>query len=390
MAKLVNDYEKSTLLNYPGKRHEGSFLLVGETKEIHDLSDNPYDALKEADIELEQHGFAPIRERVPVLAFGRNGSPEGAASKTEKFNNGLMQSNELGTFPMLRAELSGHDVVWHGRLGQKGGYFAELIATPENPDATVEVWVQFLTTEQLATIHTTEGETYEVSMVPNVSLGEGLAINTIGYTARDASVLLDEAGEPISVEGISRSGHDRKTMTVHEALEYTLGHQAVVEALGGAMTPDEFLHEGENLELLSERKARQAKVYGALVAAGMSEGFRYEAEGNRYFRTDFDSLPRGIDRAASVSEVVILPEQHLAAIRPNSSVVAAKEQALHEKYPDDTPERTRVRALNVLDPVASLRKKAGSELTDPRRAERLEKWKRDFDAHHSNHVAADL
>lgn len=378
MKTTIGHYEKSTPLNYPGERHEDNFMLVhGDVLES--LPVDPYEAIKQADELLASQGFAPVSERVPVLAFGRNASPEGAASKTEKYKNGIVSTDDLGTFPMLKASLKGHDVVWHGRPGQTSNYFAELVDTPQAPDASVEVWVQFLTTEQLASIHATEGVTYEVAEVPHVALGNGLEIDTIGYTAKAASNLLDDDGNKISVKGINREGHAGVEMNVREALDYTLGQEAVAAAMG-TITTDEFLEIGRTAPL-AERKANQLKIQDALVAEGKSAPFAYANPGYRYFRADFDSLPRGIGQSTEVPDTYQLMEQHLAGVRPLQEVLDAKKAALAEKYPDETAKQIAKRAVKLLDPAQAMRQKTHDELHDANREARLAEWKKRFDIH---------
>lgn len=347
MVTSIDKFESSTPLNYPGQRHDGNFLLV-DGEALNDVSQHPAEALAQFDELLAEKGLPLIADRIPVLAFGRNASPTGAASKIEKFGHGEMTPGDLGTVPMLRGALPAHDVVWHGRPGQVGNYFAELIDTPKAPDAHVEVWVQFLSTEQLAIIHTSEGLTYELSEIPHVDLGDGIVIDTVGYTAREASVALDENGRPISVAGIDRDGHDGESLTVREMLEKTLGSGAVELALGKRQTADEYITEGQGMKL-KERKARQTVVDTALIEQSLKRPFRYEGEGLRFGRADFTSLPRGITGEPSHQTLIPMMEQHIAAIRPSK-------EALEN---------------GAVDPAKLIRKRATDELLDAQREARL-------------------
>src|SRR6266568_2126652 len=113
MVKSIEAFGRPTPFNYPGERNQGNFMLIGG-KNVVDISEEEALDRIEAD------------NRIPVLAFGRNASPTGAVGKTTRYAKGELTTATLGTFPMIKATLPGHDVVLHGRPSQVGGYFAEL------------------------------------------------------------------------------------------------------------------------------------------------------------------------------------------------------------------------------------------------------------------------
>jgi hypothetical protein len=372
MNKTVDQFTYTSPLEYPGKRNDKSYLLV-DGHEVIDLSTHPLEALESIDQMLAEKGLPLIDERVPVLAYGRNASPSGAATKLEKYSGGESPKEELSTVPVMKGTLKGHDVVWHGRPGQTGGYFAELINGDEVTDTEVEVWVEFLTAEQLAAIHATEGETYEVSEIKGVNLGDDLSIDVIAYTARQASVLLDGVnGKPIAVAGVERQKSNFDVMNVPQALTYTLGQEAVVAALmDDGITPDSYVHAGAAMPLAG-RKARQQDVHTALVDSGLSRPYTHEVDEALHFgRADFNNLPTGISGKPVHTEVLHLMEENLRRIRPTAEALQEKADALQAKYDTEDNDQRLARARRLLDPVVRLRDLATRELTDENRQKRL-------------------
>lgn len=349
-------------------------MLAGE--ELMPLSANTAEAMTEIDTYLADRQLPLLKDRVPVLAFGRNASPSGAATKAEKYSHGTVTTEQLSTIPMLKGTLSDHDVVWHGRPSQGSGYFAELLQSDDTKGTDVEAWVQFLTTEQLAAVHTTEGTTYGFTEVGGVDLGDGISIDAVGYTARQASVLLDSPdGKPIAVAGIDRSNSQLEVMDVRGALQHTLGQEAVAAALGDQYHGDAktFFEQGQSIAKLSDKKLRQSAVHEALQATGISRDFRYANDGLHFGRAEIDSLPRGIAKNphTSAPETIQLMEQHIAGIRPSAAFVATESARLTKKFPSDSPERIKQRVRNVHDPAQTIRTRAHDELLDPVREQRL-------------------
>lgn len=363
-------YKREGLMDYPGKRVEGGFITTGS--EVIRIPDDGAEALEHIDRYLAAHNYPTIAERIPVVAYGANASPGSLATKFDKYSTDgtAMTADEMRTVPCIPAQLRGSDVVWHGRPGQGGGYFAELYHGPEVTDTDVEVVVEFLTPEQLAVLHTTEGETYGVATIEGVHLADDLPdIEAVAYLARDASVLLDANGEIVSVAGVKRSGAERPEWTVREALSYTLGMEAVQRSLG-ALTP-----EGYQAQLagqpLSAKKAVQRDVHEALVDAGASRAMRHSlVDTQAVGRANFTSLPRGLQPAATHHEgpvPVELMEASIARIRPSAEAREARIQALRAAK----PERSLAAIRQAVDPAERLRAQLAKELRDPARAEAL-------------------
>lgn len=366
--KNIADFPYGGVIDYPGLRNSTNFIL--DNGQIIDLPEDTSEALIVIDELLEQKHLPVISERVPVLAFGRNAGPEGLYAKMKKYE----AFGDLVTIvPTLRSVLHGHDVVWHGRPGQSGGYFAELFTSEDTTKTSVEAWVQFLTPEQLAIIHTTEGVTYEVTEVPDVSLGKDLAITVVAYTSREASMLLDSSdGKPIAVAGVERHQSDLEVMDVREVLQYTLGQESVKRALGGAYSVDAFLEEGAIMNL-ADKKRRQASVHQALMSIGVSRPFRYPGQGVRHGRASLEPLPRGLEGTPASHHTLRLMEEQVAAIRPTEDMISTKVSLLRHKYPELDDTDLRLKALKLLDPVQTLRIRAHDELLDFEREQQLRK-----------------
>lgn len=369
--KSVADFAPSSPMNYPGERHTGNFLMLGG-EEILDVPDNPEMAIGQIDQLLLQRDEPKIEARVPVLAFGRNASPGGVVQKAVKYTHGEFSLQELGTVPMLQGSLAGHDVVWHGRPGQVGGYFAELERLEEADATEVEVWVQFLTNEQLAVIHATEGVTYELSGIADVHLGGGLYVDTVGYTAREACVLLDDNKDTIPVAGIKRTNNNKEAMDATSVLQYTLGQKGVEQALLQDFTPESYINTGKELSLLA-RKERQQVVDIALRDAGRSRGYRYDTNQLRYGRADFSSLPRGVGEVGvrAHQDTVNLMEHDIARIRPSRETLLQKLNVVMEEFPHLSQDQAMRKVRKRYDPAEAVRKRASDELLDPNREERL-------------------
>lgn len=376
MIKSLAEFAAPTPENYPGERHPNSYLLADD--KVIDVSSDPTEALEQFDEMLSERGQPLIADRIPVLAYGRNASPTGAATKTETYSHGQLSAKDLATIPMMPATLADHDVVLHGRPAQGGGVFGELYGGDDVKGTDVEVWLQFLTKEQFAILHTTEGETYEVSRVSGVSLGEDMTIDAVGYTAREASVLLRD-GKPMALSGIRRNNSPLEQIgnvaTVPEALSYVLGHEAV-SAAAGAETPQDYIEKASGLPNLKARKELQASVYGAMQESGITTPCAHPSDDLRFGRAEFYSLPHGVDQPHHSSVDVPTLEQHVKKIRPRLLALARKGIELEAKYADEGLDLRIERARNLLDPARKIRIRAHNELRDPNRERRLdEAWR---------------
>jgi hypothetical protein len=362
---LVSEYARQGIFDYPGPRYESNFITDNET--LFEIPDTTPEAIESIDAYLEEKGLPKLAERIPVIAYGANVSPGTMTSKFGKYpTEGTYASyEEMHTVPVLHGTIEESDVVWHGRPSQAGSYFAELYQGEATKDAHVKVAISFLTPEQVAVMHTTEGDTYGVSSM-EVTLADGYTFEGIFYGARDASILLDEKGSPISVAGVTREGTDYSVMTPREALDYTISSDAVQEALNGR-TVEEYIAEGPQLTL-KEKKARQVVVQNALQKEKKTLPLRHGAlDENDYGRANFISLPRGVEALKAHSDLLELMETSIARIRPNREERELREAAYRQKRPDATEREVRAAA----DPAERLRQLASNALTDPARARAL-------------------
>jgi hypothetical protein len=368
MTKLASDFERRGVLDYPGRRNEVNFITDG--KEVTDLSPDNAVALDQMDTYLKERNLPGLAERIPVLAYGANVSPGNLMTKFDKYDTeGTDTSKEaMKTVPNLYVTMENTDAVWHGAPGgYAGGYFAELYQGEEVEGTTMKAVVQFLTPEQLAVMHTTEGDSYGISVIQNIDLGNGDTIDAVSYVARKSNVLLDNDGKPIAVQGVERQNSDLEVMTPRDALAYTLGTEGVSHAIG-AMSPEEYVESNKELTA-KEKNARQSVVQSALESEGRSREMRHPTiDTNNYGRANFVSLPRGVERADRVDHRRIeLLEQSLAGIRPDRAEFEKRMLARYEASPNRSEE---LNSMDV-DPVLKLRNQATNELADPKRAEAL-------------------
>lgn len=364
---LVSEFLRQGTLDYPGRRYENNFITDNE--KLFDIPSTTPEAFDAIEAYLEEKCLPSLSERIPVICYGANVSPGAMTSKFGKYpTEGTDVSyEEMHTVPVLYGSIKGSDVVWHGRPAQAGGYFAELYEGDTTKDTTVQVAVEFLTPEQLAVMHTTEGDTYGVSST-EVTLPDGYKVEGLFYGAREASILLDPAGEPISVAGVKREGSERSVMTPAQALDYTLSSDAVRERLG-EKTTDEYLTEAGELPL-KDKKALQVLVQRALQAEGKSVAINHPALTERnYGRTNFISLPRGVTSAKAHSNNLELMETSIARIRLPKEERERKIQERSIERPNSSLSAHRM----AIDPAERLRELNTNALTDPNRAKALAK-----------------
>ncbi|MEM6492236.1 MAG: gamma-glutamylcyclotransferase family protein, partial [Pseudomonadota bacterium] len=93
------------------------------------------------------HRSTPMSQRTPVIAYGANRSPERIA---EKFDDLVGPQSVV---PMLKAELSGFDVVFSAHISSYGAIPATL---GYRPGVTVEVSVLYLDGPQLERLDASE------------------------------------------------------------------------------------------------------------------------------------------------------------------------------------------------------------------------------------------
>jgi hypothetical protein len=234
---------------------------------------------------------------------------------------------QLQITPFQEAEVTG-GVVWHGKQGQSGSVFAELYDGPLVAEGTTtNCKVSWVTKEQLAVLHTTEGVTYHLAEIEARAGSDEKPIKAYAYVAGRSSILL-KGGKaiPVARPGIEQA-HD--SMTAREAVAFMLGRIADVQAVGlpQATTPEGLVAEMTSQKTLADKKALQTAVQRALTSKGASQGFSYPAPyGARIGRADFNFLDD--------YHTLHLLEESVASIRkPDAAknIVAAVRRRAHNE-----------------------------------------------------------
>ena len=337
----VDEYVQRDVFDYPGRRHEGNFVSDGVT--IFEAPADPQAAIAFMNRYLVEKGLMTIDERIPVLAYGRNASPAAFQAKMNVYatDGDTAENTELQTVPYIEAFVHGSDVVWHGKPSRVGSYFSELYTGDEVKDAKVSAFVQFLTPAQLALLHTSEGATYGVTEQHEVELLDGTVFDAVSYSAHQGSVLLDENGQPIRVDGLNRQPL-LPSMTAREAASFTLATREVRDVTG-IQNPEEYVAYIATRHP-SEQSKIQNSVFAALKKAKKTREYRHPSVAtDNLGRANFSNLPRGVQRHHSSSEGLELMEQSLASLKEKGRRGA----------------------------IEKIRRQATDELLDPRRAEDL-------------------
>lgn len=346
----VTDYQDPSdkveaALRYPGARPEASFMTDGET--VTPLPDTFAEFKQAADKMLVAQGLPTIDQRYPVLAYGANASPARLRAKMKKFDPDMRSDMQM--VPNIMATVPDAAAVWHGRQGQGGSVFAELYQGPEVEGVNLQAHVAFVTKEQLATFHTTEGATYAVAEIP-VIFGTGDAAEhgkVNAYVALRSQIALED-DKPILVENLNHTGATLLHKTVEQMAEKML-RQA-----GSDTDVRDYI--AETLpKPLAEKKKLQAAIGNVLIEQGHARTFVFTnpESGILIGRTDFTSLPGGQDK-----HLLQIPEMALQAIRPDPAGLAERMEKLAIKYPD----RTYAERLILIDPARKISVQAHDEL----------------------------
>ncbi|MDB5170273.1 MAG: hypothetical protein JWN82_669 [Candidatus Saccharibacteria bacterium] len=305
----VDSYQPTTdavekLLDYPGDRPATSFMTNGT--EVVLLPEAYQDFVEAADERLRELDLPTIEERIPVLAYGSNASPARLRDKMSKFATDSPEA--MQTIPHCMATLPDTIAVWHGQPGQTGSIFAELYRGPEARGASLRAHVAFLTREQLAAVHTTEGKTYSVAELP-VKIGNERSYtetSVLSYVALKSQVLLRDE-KPVLVSNLTHNGSTLPAMKAEEAVVYILDHAA-----RDADVPHDvhdYVAEGIGLKSLSARVDRQMRVGRVLRGMGLNRPYAF-AEANPESligRADFTSIPGNHDKHLYAIPEMLLP-----------------------------------------------------------------------------------
>ncbi len=341
--------EAEVLLQYPFARPEGSFMTDGET-----VTPVPseYPAFREAvDAMLDSQGMPVLADRIPVVAYGANVSPAKFKEKMGKYGDAAIQT-ELQTVPMLAVEVPDSMVVWHGKPGQSGGVFSELYKGEDTEGESARAVVQFLTNEQLALLHATEGVTYHLAPV-DVQTADGTTLHALAYVAGTSSMLVKD-GKPVTVKTGTESG--REGMTAREAVAFMLEHAGYTL---GVQAPEELiaLNVGKKL---AEKKAHQKTIETELRKQGLNREFSHPGQQEGYYgRADFN----GLNQVGHNPSVLHFAEESLARLRPTRETVdeAAGQIAAATGLSLD---EARVKARAKLDVMPVIRNRHRAELQE--------------------------
>lgn len=294
-------------LDYPFLRPEGSFYTDGEN--VTKMPDELEAFMREANIKLAETGLPLIEDRIPVIGYGSNVSPARLREKMNAYGP-YDFADELQTVPMLRASMQDIMTVWHGTPSSTGSAFAEVYDGPEAKGEQAECVVQFLTKEQLAFIHKTEGSTYHFAPLEATTI-DGQVVQAYAYVANKSHILLKD-GKPVSMKLPNQQGGEG--MTAREAVAHML------EMAGSAApvrTPEELV-DAYGATNIKGRGAYKAALVAAMNQNNTVQSFSFNAPVYAG-RADFSSVAN----SGHATEIIEMPEQVLARLRPDMDAYKA-------------------------------------------------------------------
>lgn len=188
-----------------------------------------------------------FHDRVPVIAHGSNRAPE---QLTRKFG-------KAAEIPVSRARLHDYDVVYSAHMSRYGAIAATL---QHSPGVEVEVFVTWLTADQLIRMHETElgaeiysyGEMHEVCLVPEAGPAE--RIERAGIYLSGHGCLAFGAG-PIGLAAVPASGRPHRSLEQSEALALVRAELRPSEGLD-AMILAAIREPDRRRSLIGEMRAR--------------------------------------------------------------------------------------------------------------------------------------
>jgi hypothetical protein len=217
-------------LQYPGKRPDNSYSLFNQQVSPVALQVDRVDSVPEKEKQglkfyvkvknnentegifclddLLLHAEAPpMAERFPIIAFGSNANP---GQLSQKFNE--LEGADRYVVPVLKGLVKGVLPVYVARIGINGYVFTDLVSS-SNPEAQCEVFINFLSKNQLEIMDATEGA-YSLCELPNtaITINDGSQITTSAYLyvgkEDDAGVgfLTDEKGKLIRLAELRAEG----------------------------------------------------------------------------------------------------------------------------------------------------------------------------------------
>jgi hypothetical protein len=238
---MARDARELDPTHYPFPQAPGSYVLVrGEALPVEAI-----DAASLADWIVQGRRLADqcddallTRRRVPLLAYGANGSPE-------------VLQRKLGAdafVPVIQAVLRDFDIVYSAHISPYGSVPAAIYPSPRT---SLQVRVLLVDAPQLATLDETEPNYARGLLAAGDSLRiDGVPIRHVHlYTTRHG--VLREGDGPVAVAEMEAQNRQLPEMGQEEMLE------RVRERLGETGKPlDEFNAESRDPEVARARTAR--------------------------------------------------------------------------------------------------------------------------------------
>lgn len=225
--------------SYPGTAPDDHYLLVGEVVVPIAVQAQGFSlavtlpdgtAVDEA---LARVGAAPLAQRVPVLAYGANRSPQSLAIKFQ--HHGDRASERVSAVPVLAVTVRDIDVVGAG-LSSQGYIYADM--TP-SPGTHASVKLTLLDREQAAAIHRSEGVgqgMYDCAWVPNVQVGETpVSLTAIGYAGCVPVLMSPDTGTPLAFSAIAAPGRTFPGLGQVDMLAHVLRSAGIAGDVAGLL-----------------------------------------------------------------------------------------------------------------------------------------------------------
>jgi hypothetical protein len=216
-ARVLDDELYERAIGYPWERRPGSCLVTDER--VEDLAD--IDAGRRNEL-VHKYMYEPS-DRIPLLTYGANSSPERLALKLAH-----LSENDHEAL-ILAGDLEGFDV---GAVAQPPVFSSMPATLITSPGTTVRVAVLFLTPAQFTALWWTE-LTYLVGALTGITLVtdaiEDPIDRVIAFISRWGAFCVD--GEPVAMEAIPAKNRRAKALTQTEILD-AAARMALSESAG--------------------------------------------------------------------------------------------------------------------------------------------------------------
>lgn len=229
----------------PRKRHAPVFTPPSDMDPLERATTYPY-LIPDASYLFERGGWRPAEidarmtgGRTPVLACGSNRSPEQLARKFADFDDAII--------PVQRAWLEDFDVVYAAHITAYGAIAAKL---QHVPGTRVEVSVTWLSDDQMARMHATEGvgHNYHYARLHGLALhmeGGGVRAEAFAYVYDKGALRHDGTpGDHAALAEIRAENRQDHHLSQAEALAEVcgrVGHTGGLAEFVGAVVGDRDL-----------------------------------------------------------------------------------------------------------------------------------------------------